>query len=318
MSRPLVFLFPGQSSRDPNMFVRARAIDLNAVERALEDFERLVGRPFDGTFTTNTDVQLAVHLATRVHRRRLEQEGLQPVASAGLSLGEYAHLIQIGALPEDVADTVIATRGRCYDGGPHGAMVAVTPGALDEVERVLAAIHAEHGIDPADLGIANHNSTRQVVIAGSREAIDLAVEALERELFAMTKEIESRVPMHIDRFAPVAAAFGDALAAVPWQTPRATWWSNVAGGPIEDPNRETLVRTMKAHVHGRVRWAELLDALAEAHPGAVLLEVGPGRVLTGLHARACKRRGLLALALDGHGTELDFDEKLKAVRHACA
>lgn len=315
MSRPLVFLFPGQSSRDADMFTRARVVDPETT--ALADFERLAGRPFDGTFESNTDVQLAVHLVTRVHRQRLAREGLHPVASAGLSLGEYAHLIQIGALDEDDADTLIAARGRCYDAGPDGAMVAITPGALDEVEGVLAAVRTEHGIDAADLAVANHNSARQVVIAGSRCAVDLAVEALERDLFAMTKEIESRVPMHVDRFAPVANAFSVALAAISWKTPSTTWWSNVTGGPIEDPTRDTIVQTMRAHVHRRVRWAALLDALAEAHPRAVLLEVGPGRVLTGLHAKACRRRDLVALALDGRGTEIDIDKKLQEVRDAC-
>ena len=316
MSRPLVFLFPGQSSRDADMFTRARAID--PTTSALADFERLAGHPFNGSFANNADVQLAVHLVTRVHRQRLAREGIQPVASAGLSLGEYAHLIQIGALDEDSADALIAARGRCYDAGPDGAMVAVTPGALEEVEGVLAAVRSEHGIDSADLAVANHNSARQVVIAGSRFAVDLAVEALERELFAMTKEIESQVPMHVDRFEPVAAAFAESLATVRWKTPSATWWSNVTGGPIEDPTRDALVETMRAHVHRRVRWAALLDALAEAHPRAVLLEVGPGRVLTGLHAKACKRRDLVAIALDGRGTEIDFDEKLQEVRDACA
>jgi len=310
MSRPLVFLFPGQSSRDPDMFVRAQKLDPEAGARALADFERLAGRPFDGTFTSNTDVQLAVHLVTRVHRQRLAREGLRPVASAGLSLGEYAHLIQIGALDESDADRLIAARGRCYDAGPDGVMVAVTPGVLEDVETVLAAVRAEHDIDAADLAVANHNSARQVVIAGSRVGVDRAVDALERELFAMTKEIESRVPMHVDRFAPAAAELQASLEAVAWKTPTATWWSNVVGGPVEDPTRDTIVQTMQAHVHRRVRWAELIEAIAQAHPRAVLLEVGPGRVLTGLHARACKRRDLVALALD--------HSELQEVRDACA
>lgn len=316
MSRPLVFVFPGQSSRDPEMFARAALVDPDATTQALADFERLAGHPFDGTFETNTNVQLAVHLVTRIYRARVARAGLHAVASAGLSLGEYAHLIHIGALPEHAADTLIAARGRRYDAGPHGMMVAVTPADVGEIEAVLETVRAEHGIEPADLAISNFNSPRQLVIAGRSDAVEAAVVAIERDLFAITTVIEKRVPMHVGRFEPVATAFSEDLSRVPWRVPHATWWSNVRGGAIEDPTAASLVQGMRDHVARPVRWASIVDTIAARHPGAVVLEVGPARVLTGLLARG-RHPEVVAMSLDTPNRPVDIDARIEEVRRAC-
>jgi [acyl-carrier-protein] S-malonyltransferase len=300
------------------MFARAAAVDPELAASAQADFARLAGRPFDGSFSSNADVQLAVHLVTRVYRLALIRAGVEAVASAGLSLGEYAHLAHIGALTEDAADALIAARGRRYDDGPHGRMVAVTPGAADEVEAVLATVRRTHGIPVADLAISNDNSPRQVVVAGRDDAIDLAVAAIEEELFAMTTEIERRVPMHVGRFAPVAEAFTEDLATVAWQPPSATWWSNVEGGPVDAPTPEAFVAGMTAHVVRPVRWRQLVDALLARHPGAVVLEVGPGRILTGMLARGRWHPEATAMSLDDPKRGIDWSTRLEEVRRVCA
>ena len=278
MSRPLVFVFPGQSSCDPDMFARAGHLDPEGARRAEDAFGRLAGHAFDGTFDRNVDVQLAVHLVTRVYADAVHAAGVRADASAGLSLGEYAHLQHIGALSPADADTLIATRGRLYDQGPSGTMIAVTPGDAAEVDAVLARVRAA-------VAISNFNSPRQVVVAGAPEAVARAATAIEDELYAMCTVIETRIPMHVARFDPVRRALRPALAAIAWRTPTATWWSNVEGGPIDDPTPTQLVTTMAHHVSRPVRWHELIERLAARHRAAHYVEVGPGRVLTGLLKR---------------------------------
>ncbi len=285
MTRPLVFVFPGQSSCDPEMFVRAGRLDAEGARRAEDAFGRLAGHAFDGTFDRNLDIQLAVHLVTRVYADALAAAGVQAHASAGLSLGEYAHLQHIGALGPADADALVARRGRLYDDGPTGTMVAVTPGDATEVEAVLERVRQVHGIVAADLAISNFNSPRQVVIAGSPDAVALATEAIEAELLAMCTVIETRIPMHVARFDPVRDAFAPALAQVTWHPPMTTWWSNVEGGPIDEPTPTQLAETMAQHVSRPVRWHGLVQRLAARHRGAHWVEVGPGRVLTGLLSR---------------------------------
>ena len=190
MSRPLVFVFPGQSSCDPEMFERVAAVAPEAAARALADFHTLAGHPFEGTFPGNLEVQLAVHLATRAWRECVLAGGLSPVASAGLSLGEYTHLVQIGALAQADSDALVAARGRHYDAGPSGTMVAVTGPSAEEVENSIAGLRGRLELDPGELAISNLNSARQVVVAGRSDAVAAAVECLEEELFAMTTVIE--------------------------------------------------------------------------------------------------------------------------------
>jgi [acyl-carrier-protein] S-malonyltransferase len=310
-------MFPGQSSRDAEMFARAATVDEGETERALADFERLAGRPFDGTFHHNSDVQIAVHLVTRVFRRGLASAGLRPVASAGLSLGEYAHLLQIEALTEDAADALIAARGRHYDAGPVGTMVAVTAADPAEVQAVLEGLRRRHDWSPDDLAISNYNSPRQVVIAGQADAVAEAAEIIERELYAVTTTIETRVPMHVGRLSPVARAFADDLAAVTWRRPRDTWWSNVTAEGCDCPDAAALIAGMTAHVDHPVRWAPLVDALVARHPGAVFVEVGPGRVLTGLLARGRWHPDVTAIALDDPRGKGRFSQRLEEVRDAC-
>ncbi len=318
MSRPLIFVFPGQSSCDPEMFERAAAVDPDAAARALADFHALAGHAFDGTFERNLDVQLAVHLSTRAWRECLLAQGLSPVASAGLSLGEYTHLVQIGALAQDAADDLVAARGRHYDQGPRGVMVAVTGPSPQEVETSLDAVREQLEIDPGELAISNVNSVRQVVIAGQSDAVAAAVERLEEDLFAMTTMIESRIPMHVGRFAPVAHAFAPDLQRAPWQLPHATWWSNVVGDAVADPSAAMLTETMTAHVDHCVQWSALLVALARRHPGAVLLEVGPGRVLTGLAARGRGALDARPLAIDNPHQPGQLSARLAEVADACS
>lgn len=305
MTRPLVFVFPGQSSCDPEMFARARRLDPEGALAAQDAFGRLAGRRFDGTFDRNLDIQLAVHLVTRVYAGVLAAMGVAADASAGLSLGEYAHLQHIGALTAEDADTLIATRGRLYDEGPAGKMIAVTPGGASEVEDVLADVRADHGIPASDLAISNFNSPRQVVVAGAPAAVDLAASALDERLYAMCTVIEDRIPMHVPRFDPVREAFVPALSQIDWRTPTATWWSNVEGGPIEAPTPAQLAETMGHHVSRPVRWHPLIERLAARHPAAHYIEVGPGRVLTGLLQRGRFLEGARFTALDDPRADVD-------------
>jgi [acyl-carrier-protein] S-malonyltransferase len=298
VTRPLVFLFPGQSSRDPSMFERLAALAPARTHVALAQFERIAGQPFTGAFETNLEIQLAVHLATAVWRELVADAGLQPIASAGLSLGEYAHLVEVGALGADEARELVGERGRCYDRGPDGAMAVVQPVGDDDLEAVLERVRDELDLHADDLAISNYNSPTQHVIAGRSDAVLRAAAVAEDELYAAATVIERRVPMHVRRFRPAAAAFVRHLERAAWSIPVRRWWSNVDGTAVARPRPAELVRRMYRHVFQPVRWRQLVDNLVAAHPGAVLVEVGPRSVLTDLLGRGRWLRDVTAIALD--------------------
>lgn len=285
MKKPLIFLFPGQSSRDPEMFERLRAVSHRAADAALRRLEAHDVSPARLAFDTNLEIQLGVLVAALGYQELAHEHGLEAVASAGMSLGEYAHLVHIGALGPDPVLRLVAERGRAYDRGPEGVMYALQPVAREELEAVVARVRAELGGDSALVAVSNVNSPTQCVVAGRTDAVERVVALAEEELFAVAHLIERRIPMHMARFAEVADALLPALEQAPWQPPHRAYWPNVLGAPLGDPSREVFIERLHQHVSHPVEWSRTIDGLVEAHPGAVFVEVGPRRVLSALFGR---------------------------------
>ena len=116
MPRPLIFLFPGQSSRDPEMLERLEAVHGGVAKRARQ---RIQARLQPGA--PNSEVQLNITTLNLTYLELANTHGLAAQASAGMSLGEYSHLVHIGAIEAEACLDLIAARGRAYDAGPSGA-----------------------------------------------------------------------------------------------------------------------------------------------------------------------------------------------------
>jgi len=166
VARSLIFVFPGQSSRDAGMFERLAHVSPTHASAALEALEHKLGHRFDGAFSSNLEIQLAVFEATQAWVALLQDAGLHCQASAGLSLGEYSHLVAIGALTRDAARDLVAQRGQCYDAGPAGVMAAVFPMSLHDLEALCARVCDELHSAQA-VAVANINSPTQNVVAGT-------------------------------------------------------------------------------------------------------------------------------------------------------
>lgn len=288
--QPGVFLFPGQSSVSPDSISRARAAHPAAAPVAARARAVLGGARADryldaggARLETNRDIQITVFLATQMYLAALHAEGLASIASLGLSLGEYSHLVDIGALDFDAALSVIDERGRCYDESPPGVMATVLAVDRDTVEEVVARARA-HGT----IVISNINAPTQHVIAGEAAAVNQAIAVLEDECLAHVTIIEKRVPMHSPLMAPVAAAFAPALEHAPWRAAAKPYLPNVTAAPIAKPSAADYVIHLTRHVSEPVLWQQSVDRLVAEHPDAWFVEVGPGGVLHNLLGRAWK------------------------------
>lgn len=281
--RPLVLLFGGQSSRDPEMFERLTAADAAAGDRARARATRHLG-PSPTDFSCNRTIQVSVLAVTLGWLEAVRSRGLQSAASAGLSLGEYAHLVDIGALGADDAVALAAHRGSIYDDGPEGCMAALFPVSWLELAPLVDRIARAHGGSDA-LAPAVFSAPTQTVVGGSREAVADLREAAEEELSAWSTVIEDRIPMHTPRFAPVAEPFGRVLRETRWRSgTRLPYWPNVTGEAVA-AEPEIFVEHLTRHVHEPVLWERTIDRLTGEHPDAVFLETGPGTVLRDLLAR---------------------------------
>lgn len=196
---------------------------------------------------------------------------------AGHSLGELAALVAAGVLSERDGLELVALRGRLMqESGAQagdGGMLALLGKGAAEHAPALAEAH--------DLAVANDNSPQQVVLSGARAALPgAAAEAKEIGLRAM--ELPVTGAFHSRMMAAAVPAFTAALARVELSAPRATVLSAVTAAPFEDV-RAQLAQALTMPV----RWRETMLALHELGADR-FVEVGPGRVLTGLAKRTLR------------------------------
>lgn len=283
-----IFMFPGQSSRYPEMIDRLTAWAGVDARDVIEQASMALGRDIRAhyradnpqIYATNRDVQIGVFLANHIHLVALERAGVHAQLSLGLSLGEYNHLVHIGALGFLDAVRLVDARGAAYDAGPEGAMASVFPLPLDDLEEVVSRARA-HG----PLEIVNLNSPTQNVIAGAQTAIDAAAAILDDEHGAECRVIEQRVPMHASIFAPVAAALRPALAQTTFRKPRYPYLPNVLGRFEDEPLPARIADLLAQHVYSPVLFRASIDFIAEHYPDAAFIEVGPRAVLFNLLSR---------------------------------
>ena len=155
---PLVFMFPGQSSRYPGMLDRLAALHKPNAD-LLNWASDMLGRDLaahyhadqgQAAFARNVDVQVGVFLANHMFLQTLDAAGIEAEMSLGLSLGEWNHLVHIGALGFAEALRAVEQRGRCYDEGPRGWMAAIQPIAEDVLIAIAPGGHGSRAILPRE------------------------------------------------------------------------------------------------------------------------------------------------------------------------
>jgi [acyl-carrier-protein] S-malonyltransferase len=282
----IIFMFPGQSSRYPGMFDRL----MERYGRAREMFATasdILGRDLftqydqaDGGFDTNQSIQVGVFLANAIQASWLSSEGITPTLSLGLSLGEYNHLVDIGAVSFETALRLVDIRGQLYDQGPAGKMAAISVLSMEELLPVVAQATRSGVIE-----IANINAPTQHVIAGEAAAVDDALQILEADYYVPATVIEQKIPMHTSLFRGVAAAFAPYLGGIDFKPGQRPYISNHVGGKVATPDAMAVRALLEAHVHSPVLWRQCIEGLATAARDSVFIEVGPRSVLTNLLAR---------------------------------
>jgi [acyl-carrier-protein] S-malonyltransferase len=227
----------------------------------------------------NRDIQISVFITTQMHLAALNDAGFDADVSLGLSLGEYSHLVHIGALTFEQALALVETRGALYDRAAPGIMVSISGLEEDEVAAAVQECSSE-----GTIVISNYNSPMQHVLAGEAAAVRRAAHLLE-EGGAAVVQIEARVPMHSPLLDPVAVEFRGSLARMPWRAPSRAYIPNVTGDPIAGARPADFVDALTAHVSRPVLWRRSIEQVAAACPGAPFVEVGPGHVLHNLLSR---------------------------------
>jgi len=283
----LAFLFPGQGSQEVGMG-RALAESSPAAKAVWAEADAALGFSlstlcFEGpaadlAMTANT--QPAVLTTSVAAAAALAERGVTPGLTAGHSLGEYSALVAAGALRFADAVRLVRRRGEFMQEAVPvgtGAMAALLGVELATAEQVCA--EAAQG---EVVGVANINSPGQIVIAGHRTAVERAVAAAAARGGMKSVLLPVSAPFHCALMKPAADRLASELDRLTVSAPRIPVVRNVDGGVTRtaDEVKPFLVQ----QVASPVRWTDCVERLARE--GATgFLEVGPGRVLTGLLKR---------------------------------
>jgi [acyl-carrier-protein] S-malonyltransferase len=265
-------LFPGQGSQTPEMreLVARERPDLlqAAIDAVGED-------PFPRADDGTNFAQPAIFCASLAGWASIGS----PVAElmAGHSLGELGALVAAGAVAERDALALVTLRGKLmYESGMQagdGSMVAVIGAG--------AADHAQEIADASSLTVANDNSPMQIVLSGAKANIPAAVDCA-KALGLRAMELDVTGAFHSPMMAAAVPEFERALADVEFREPATTVISAVTAKPFANPRRELADALTQP-----VRWRDVMLAMYELGARR-FVDVGPGRVLTGLGKRTLK------------------------------
>jgi len=286
----LALLFPGQGSQQVGMG-RDVCADSPAARAVFEEADQALGFAlsklcFEGPEEElrQTRNQQPAILATSIALLRALREriALRPAYVAGHSLGEYSALVAAGALPLAAAVRLVAARGRfMQEAVPEGrgAMAAVLGAPPEVVADACARAAAELNLVVAP---ANYNAPQQTAIAGEKQAVQRAAELAREAGASRAVPLAVSAPFHCALMQPAAKKLAAELAGLRFAAPEPPVVSNVEAEPNAQAGR--IAELLEQQVTAPVRFTDSVRRLVELGVRSVL-EVGPGRVLSGLVAR---------------------------------
>lgn len=292
------YLFPGQGSQTVGMlsdlydnFDVVKTTFAEASDALGYDLWNLVANGPDTELNKTWQTQPALLTASVAIWRVLEEKGVaKPDFLAGHSLGEYSALVCAGVLAFADAVKLVEKRGQLMQAAVpegEGAMAAVI--GLDD-DAIIKACEDAAGDDV--VSAVNFNSPGQVVIAGSKAAVERAGEALKALGAKRVLPLPVSVPSHCALMKPAADELANVIEGLTFNAPVIPVVNNVdvAAETAPEQIKSALIRQL----FSPVRWTETIEFLAKEGVETVY-ETGPGKVLTGLNKRIVKTMSASAL-----------------------
>ena len=281
----LFFVFSGQGAQSVGMG-RDLCEKFSTARKYFDTADRVLGYSlsdviFNGpaeTLTQTRYCQSAIYTMScaclGVFREKFP--ALEPAAAAGLSLGEYAALCCGGAFTFEEGLKLLQKRADLMDECCNS-----TSGGMDTALGCEAAV-IEEVCAAAGVDVANYNSPGQIVISGDKEKVKAAVAELKGRGYRKVIELQVAGAFHSKLMAPAGAALATVLESAALKLPQIPVYQNFtasAPGSVEE-----LKQNLAAQVSGSVRWESCVRA-AVAAGAEMMIEFGPGNVLTGLLKR---------------------------------
>ncbi len=287
------FVFPGQGSQTVGMgkdlydnFDIARDV-FKEVDSALnKDLSKIIFEGPQELLTQTENAQPAIMCVSIAILRVLENETGKKINElckfvAGHSLGEYSALCASGAISLGDTAKLLKIRGESFaEAGKQskGAMAALVGATIEQAEEVANRARQEGEI----CQVANDNTVGQVVISGNEKSIDEAIKVATEMGIKRAIKLQVSGAFHSELMKPAVENMKKALNDVKIETPKVPLIANVYAGQVSSPDeiRESLLK----QITSRVRWRETMLSF-EKNGIEEIVEVGPGKVLTGMVAK---------------------------------
>jgi [acyl-carrier-protein] S-malonyltransferase len=303
----LSYLFPGQASQEVGMGVGLKekysfVADLFAKANDVLGYD-IAGLIENGPIeelTKTENAQPAILLVSYAAYRALREEGItEPDYLIGHSLGEYTALCAANAVSFEDAIKLVHLRGKymqeaCPIG--EGAMAAVMG-----LTGFQAGILVDKARDGKTLDIANYNAPNQIVISGAKEAIEKACEIAPGLGAKRCVQLNVSAPFHSGLMAPAVEKFAAELDKVEFNDPAKPVIANYSAMPYQ--GAASIKGLLSKQIDHPVLYYQSIEYLL-GEGVDVMVEVGPGKVLTGLNKRIIPQDKAVVLANFGHPDDL--------------
>jgi [acyl-carrier-protein] S-malonyltransferase len=291
------FLFPGQGAQFPGM-CRDYYDKSETVRELFKTAHKVTGRDlksllFDGSAeelkqTENT--QIAVTLMNLSVRRYLMEKGIFADGTAGFSLGEFSAMVEAGILTEEQVLPMVIERGeimaRVANESPAlangSAMAAVIGMSSEDVSSNVQVVQ--------DAYAANFNAPTQTVISGTSAGIDQATAILKEAGARRIIPLKVSGPFHTPLLNDAMKYFVDYISAVEFKDPLKPMYSNVTGKRVGSGIEAKELSGLQ--IVSPVKWVDIENNIIEEGFDSIV-ELGPGKVLTGFWKSASKEIGCL-------------------------
>ena len=298
MSQGVAFVFPGQGSQSVGMLEHyfSKEKKFNYVfDKSKEvlgvDFKDLVLNGSSEDLSPTEITQPLMLTANNAIWECLEIEAQNVTIMAGHSLGEFSAFVAGEALTFEEGLRLVTSRAKfMQEAVPEGegAIAAIIGLTYEDLNSICLSISNEDSF----VELANINSSNQIVISGTKEAVDLAIQSCSEAGAKRALLLPMSVPAHCDLMKPASEKFKEVLNSINMQAPKCDIIQNVDASITSSV--EKISENLISQIYKPVRWTDIMNSFNELALGKCI-ECGPGKVLSGLMKRTLKDTRIISL-----------------------